>query len=207
MDRTTWRDWVRAAEDAFDALPADKPRFLVGSSMGSLVSLDIAARRPDDVAGLVLMASALSFFADGNFVAAAAQRTQIWRAKPFLRKTKGSDIADDEARAVHPCLPFLPIKGIGELRAMQRHVDEILPRVRSPLCLFHGAHDHTIPPSASERVAQRASSLRVEHHVLRDSFHVIGIDVDRDQICDVAASFVRELVQPAGAARRRRDAA
>ncbi len=193
LNRTSWQDWTRAAADAFEALPTDRPRLLVASSMGALVALHLAARR-DDVAGLVLLAPALRFFREGRLAAAAASRG-LWRAVPYVEKKSGSDVADDESRKVNPCLPFLPLKGIAEMAELQRVVEGELSSVRAPACLFHGAQDHTIPPEASEVVAQRVSSARVERHILRDSFHVLGIDIDRDQVCALAQSFTHELVR------------
>lgn len=191
LNKTTWRQWLRAGLDAFDALPSDKPRFVVGCSMGALVALLIAAER--DVAGVIALAPALRFFKDGQLAAAVAGRG-LWRAVPYLKKTGGSDIADDEARHTNPCMPYLPLRGIYELSQMQRAALDVLPSVSAPLCAIHGGHDHTIPRVSSEILCRSVSSARVEHHVLRDSFHVVGIDVDRDQVDDIGASFVSETL-------------
>jgi carboxylesterase len=197
LDRTTWQDWARAGEEAFWQLPADVPRFVVGSSMGALVALLIAAHRPDEVAGLVLLAPALRYFREGRLAALASQRG-IWRLKSAVSKEReGGDVGDEEARRKNPSYAVLPIRGIGELGLMQAVVERELSRVRAPLCVLHGAQDHTIPLVASEIVARKVSSRRVEHHVLRDSWHVIGIDVDRDQIFDLASSFVDEIIEAA----------
>ena len=193
LNRTSWRQWMQAGLDAFDALPKDKPRFVAGCSMGALVALLIASER--DVAGVIALAPALRFFRDGQLAAAAAARG-LWRAVPYVKKTHGSDIADDEARRINPCLPYLPLRGIYEVSEMQKAVAAALPRVRAPLCAIHGGHDHTVPRAASELVCRGVSSARVEHHVLRDSFHVVGIDVDRDQVDDISVSFVHEAAAP-----------
>ena len=202
-NRTTWRDWERGALDAFDALSADAspavPRVVAGSSMGALVALRLAIARPAEIAALVLLAPAFRFYAEGRFAAAASARG-LWRLMPYVNKDRGSDVADDDGRRLNPCLTVLPLRGIGELAEMQRAVARDLARVRAPVCVFHGAQDHTIPPAASEEIARGVSSARVEHHVLRDSFHVIGIDVDRDQVGALAASFVDEALRTAPAA-------
>jgi carboxylesterase len=123
-----------------------------------------------------------------------ASRRGLWRLMKAVPKERdgGGDIHDDEARRKNPSYAVLPLRGVGELGALQLVVDRELPQVRAPLCILHGAQDHTIPPLASEIVARRVRSPRVERHVLRDSYHVVGIDVDRDQVCDLAASFIDE---------------
>lgn len=194
LDRTRWQEWASAGEEAFLRLPADKPRVLVGASMGGLVCLHLAARHPRDVAALVLLSPALRYFKEGRLAAAAAQRG-LWRVKNAVAKGReGGDIADPEGRRLNPSYAVLPLRGVGELGLMQDAVEAELGDVKAPVCVLHGARDHTIPPMASEIVARKVSSRHVEHHVLRDSWHVIGVDVDRDQVCDTAASFVDEVL-------------
>lgn len=194
LSHTSWQDWHRAGDAAFDRLPKDQPRILVGSSMGALVALLIAARRPSEVHGLVLLAPALRLFADGRVVAALAARG-LWRLKDHIVKEReGGDIADESARRMSLSYPVLPLRGIGELGLFQQVVEAELAHVTAPLCLLHGVQDHTIPPLASEIVARKVSSAHVERHLLRDSWHVIGVDVERDQVCAIASSFVEELL-------------
>jgi carboxylesterase len=195
LHRTSWQDWQRAGEAAFDVLPRDQPRILVGSSMGALVALLIAARRPDDVQGLVLLAPALRLFLPGRFGAALAARG-LWRLKAHVvKELEGGDISDDVARKMSKSYGVLPLRGVGELGLLQGVVEAELHNVRAPVCLVHGAQDHTIPPQASEIVAAKVSSARVERHVLRDSFHVVGVDVERDQVCAIATHFVSEILR------------
>jgi carboxylesterase len=194
LHRTSWQDWHASADAAFSQMATDKPRILVGSSMGALVSLLIAARRPSEVAGLVLLAPALRFYADGKIGAALASRG-LWRLKNHIVKEReGGDIRDESARKMAKSYPVLPMRGVGELGLLQGVVERELHKVTAPLCVLHGAQDHTIPPLASEIVASKVSSKHIERHVLRDSWHVIGVDVDRDQVCDVSQSFVREIL-------------
>jgi carboxylesterase len=189
LSRTSWRDWVRASDDEFAALPPG-PRVLVGSSMGALLMLRLAASFPDRVSAVVLLAPALRYFADGAIAGRLARRG-LWRLYPMMQKAEsGGDLRDAEGQANNPCYPRLATRGIGELQALQREVEPMLPLVRAPLCVFHGAQDHTIPKEASAVIAERVSSLVVEHHVLRDSFHVLGLDVDRDVIAMHTCRFV-----------------
>lgn len=194
LQRTSWQDWHRAGDDAFALLPKDQPRILIGSSMGALVALMIAARRPNEVDGLVLLAPALRFFAEGRAAAALAARG-LWRVKAHVvKERKGGDIADKDARQMSKSYAVLPLRGVGELGLFQQAVEVELSRVTAPVCVMHGMNDHTIPLLASEIVAGQVSSAHVERHLLRDSWHVIGVDVDRDQVCALASSFVEELL-------------
>lgn len=197
LARTSWHEWQDAALAAWDALPAGAPKIAVGCSMGALLALRLAVLR-SDVAAAVLLAPALSFFADGE-AAARASLAGLWRLKPFADKEQaGGDIADPAARAANPTYPVIPLRSLGQVKLLQRQVREALPRVRAPLCIFHGAQDHTIPPAAAAEIAAGVASPYVEHHRLLDSCHVIGLDVDRERIAALTRSFLtRALGWPA----------
>src|SRR5690606_21926504 len=91
-------DWLDCAYDAFDALPARRPRLIVGSSMGCLLGLLLAAERPHDVDALVLLAPALVAHPSGELGLALASRG-LSRLTPSIPKAeKGGDIEDAEAR-------------------------------------------------------------------------------------------------------------
>jgi len=57
-------DWAADADDAINAL-TDGPQVLVGSSMGGWISLILASKMPDKIAGLVGIAAAPDFTEDG----------------------------------------------------------------------------------------------------------------------------------------------
>lgn len=205
LDETPWSAWTRAAEEALLRTPRNAPCLLVGSSMGGLVALHLAAMHPDLVAGLILMAPALRFFPDGRAIAAAAQGG-LWRIRRAIPKERrGGDACSPEARAMNPSYQELPLRGIGEVALLQAVVRQRLHLVRAPTCVFHGAQDHTIPAVASEIVCRSVSSARVEHHVLRDSWHLIGIDVDRDSVCALAVSFAQSVIHGHATAQPRHE--
>src|SRR5687768_898804 len=59
LDATTWRDWAAAVDEAFDALRARCRRVaVVGQSLGGLLSLYLASRRPE-VAAVASLAAPL----------------------------------------------------------------------------------------------------------------------------------------------------
>jgi carboxylesterase len=193
LNQIEWRAWVDDVRERFVALP--KPRVLVGSSMGALLSLLVAADAGDaDLKALVLLSPALKFFPQGR-VAGALARAGAWRLRPVVPKeNKGGDIFDEHGRDMNPTYPVLPIRGVGQVHALQSEVLRVLPRITAPLCVFHGAQDHTVDPVSAEIICARVSSPFSERHVLRDSFHVIGLDVDRDVIAERAAAFVARFV-------------
>lgn len=195
-------DWLEHARAAFDALPRDRPRFLVGSSMGCLLSLVLAAERPHEVDGLVLLAPALVAHPTGELALALAARG-LSRVAPAIPKAQaGGDIADPEARERNPGYPDLPVEGMGALEALRRRARKELGRVRAPTLVAHGALDRTMAPSSADLVVRHIRAPRVERYLFARSRHVIGIDVERDELCDIITRFVRERLEENDARRR-----
>src|SRR5262249_31191155 len=102
LDATTWSDWARAVELAFDTLATRCRRVaVVGQSLGGLLALHLAAHRRD-VAGVAALATPLWLDGLGGRVAAWVERGGLrWiRAIP---KLYGSDCRDPHVRRENPC--------------------------------------------------------------------------------------------------------
>ncbi len=195
--------WCRAAEDAFDALDAldppaavndvnpsvvgPRPRFIVGSSMGGLLALHLCLHRR--VTATTLLAPALRFF-DAATVGIVFLGAGLWRARPFVPKEgPGGDVGASDAQRLNPTYKTMPTRGMVELMRLQWRIERQLSAVTTPLCVMHGDKDHTIPPASSRIIAARVSSPEVEHHRLRHTQHLVGLDVERDLVCRLSEAF------------------
>ena len=87
LKASTWQDWYRSVDDAFEALAAEcKQVFVAGLSMGALLCLLLAAHKKERLAGMSLLSP--TFFYDGWNIPKWRQRlllpliiyTQIGRA-------------------------------------------------------------------------------------------------------------------------------
>jgi len=96
-------------------------------------------------------------------------------------------------RLKNPCMSMLPLSAVGELEALARHVDRILPGVVAPALVLAGGRDHTVALSGARRLARRIGSGPAKLVVLRDSYHLLGIDVERDLCADEIAAFFETI--------------
>ena len=87
---------------------------------------------------------------------------------------------------------------MGELQALAQRVDRILPGVATPALVIAGGRDHTVRLSGSRRIASRIGSAPARLLVLEDSFHLVGIDVERDLLADEVARFFASVPVPGG---------
>jgi carboxylesterase len=189
-----WTEWVGKAQRELARLEGARRTFVVGCSMGALVACALAHDHPAKVDGLVLLAPALELAAVGRLGARLARF-------PFTRnviipKRGGADVADLEMRRLNPCMDAVPLSALAELALLQRHVDRLLPGIAAPALVVHGARDHTVTLAGARRLARRIGSGPARLVVLPRSWHLVGIDVERDRVADEAARFLESLPLP-----------
>jgi carboxylesterase len=186
-----WTAWVAQAERDLARLAGARRTFLVGCSMGALVACALAHDHPERVDGLVLLAPALELAWQGRLGAALGRVPLLRRA--ILPKAAGSDVSDPEMRRRNPGLAGVPLGAVAELAALQRRVDRDLPGIAAPALVVAGGHDHTVTLGGARRVAARIGSGPAPLVVLRESWHLVGIDVERERCADEALRFVRSI--------------
>ena len=184
MNGTTFEDWYAALEAEFEKLRASTDAVVVGGlSMGACLAIQLAARHPQDVAGLVLVNPAV-----------ASTNKQLL-AVPFLKYVvKGMPaIGDDIKRAgvTEHAYPKTPLKALHTMVRAWKQVREELPKVTAPVLLFRSAEDHVVDPSSARIILGTVSSRDVTETVLQNSYHVATLDNDAPQIFEESADFVR----------------
>ena len=189
-----WPEWVGKARRDLARLEGARRTFIVGSSMGALVACVLAHERPDRVNGLVLLAPALQLRPMGTLGAL------LGRA-PFLRevvfpKRAGSDVGDPEMRRRNPCMDGVPVSAVRELELLEAHVDRLLPGVTAPAIVIQGREDHTVTVAGAQRLASRIGSGPAPVVILERSWHLVGIDVERDRCADAAVEFLLAIPLP-----------
>lgn len=196
LERSTWRDWYASAEAALSALRDGGRRRVVvlGFSMGSLLALRLAALRSGEIEGAIAISVPLELEPwqrqAVHVLARLSGHTWLRRTIGVFPKRDGVDVRVRREAEGSPSLTGFPYPALAELVGLQREVAELLPHVRVPLLLLHGRFDHTAKPEHSERVAQRVGSARVERKILPGSFHLVGVDVDRERVRTEVAEFV-----------------
>jgi pimeloyl-ACP methyl ester carboxylesterase len=141
-----------------DAAPA--PVTLIGSSLGGFVALNAAAKWPDRVRNVVLMAPALDFSSQG------------------LSGPGGADVNEWKRTGTLNVFHFaygrvLPVHY--ELYADARRHDLMEAQLAMPILIFQGRRDTAVDPVSVERWASRRPN--VELHLLDDD-HQLGKSLD-----------------------------
>ncbi|AKQ63170.1 Lipase LipU [Myxococcus hansupus] len=194
----TWRDWQAAAERALHALNRGRGVFVAGLSMGALLALGLAARNPEAVRALTLVAPAVRFRGPRMFLIRQLARTPVleW-THPWVAKT-GTDISDPEALAEAPVLPAFPVARLRDLCTLQTLAIPDAARVRCPTLVAVAEQDHVVDPEGGRWLARRltsAPSVRVLS--LRQGFHVIPRDTAGPLLAVEVGDFLTQQQQHA----------
>jgi carboxylesterase len=190
--RPAWEATVDGALDELLARHAGERVAICGLSMGALLALATASRRPADVGALALLSPAISLPTAATRLLGVAR----WLA-PLrdLRVAKGvSDIRDAGALAGHPgCDPF-PMSAFVAFDELRRLTRTIAHSVSQPTLIMHGERDRTCTLAGAEWLRHALGGQDVEMHVLRESGHVITVDAERQTVIEVVVDFLDRTI-------------
>lgn len=194
LARTRFADWRGAAERALGELyGAAGPVIIVGSSMGALLALDLAADLPERVAGIAVLGAPLRL--PWPYPSAALAVMARLGLPDFVVRKTGPDILDPEGRRTQVTYSEQPAHAGNDLRLAGRRIEGRLGLVRCPAFVAHGRHDHVSPVRNARRVYTGLGTVpwRKELLILARSYHIITRDVERALLAARLASFIERL--------------
>jgi carboxylesterase len=195
---TAWEDlgarrsdeWLGATEAAYEALRGRcEEVFLVGLSFGAALTLDLAARRPGEISGVVALAPFVMSKDPRRFLAPVIRL--VVQSLPGV----GNDIADPDMREI--VYDRVPLRAAASMLQYTGKVRSELGNVTSPLLIIHSRNDHTAHPANAELIHKSVSSADKRIEWLERSYHVITIDYDRDRVRDLTTDFIKERAKHA----------
>jgi carboxylesterase len=173
-----WADWRRGANEALDQLGAG-PTIVVGSSMGSLLALELAAERPRDVLALGVLACPIRLPTPFPSLA-----LRLWcgvGAPDFNLPKAGPDIRDPVQRSNQVTYEAQPCYAGNELRLAGERLLTRLADIHCPAFIAHGRRDHVCPVSNARLIYRRLATPAWEKQllILPRSYHIITRDIER----------------------------
>ncbi len=204
---STWRDWYSALEEAHDELLKQCDAVIVGGmSAGSMLSLRLAALRPEKIHGLMLFSP--TFWPNGwaipwhlNLFRLVQQK---WTARLFKFKARmPHGIKDDRLRnfildtvqSDASAIEDLFSRGGGlvyEFRRLVSNVKPLLGQIKQHALVFHPRHDDQ-SDLRNAMLLQRKLAGIVETCVLDDCYHMVTLDRQRPLVMERVKEFAARL--------------
>lgn len=186
LNRATWDDWQRTLETHLDTLLAENDAVVVaGLSLGGALVLRLAADRPDDVAGVVLVNAGI------------ATRRKDVLALPVLKWLVPSfpGIAGDikKAGVEESGYTRTPLKAAHSMMRGWKQLRADLPRVTAPILYFRSAEDHVVDDLSEQLVQRGVSSRDLTMRLLEDCYHVATLDNEAETIHSESADFIARV--------------
>ena len=204
---TNWKDWADSVDAAFDLLKKDCDQVYVGGlSMGAILSIELASRRHDNLAGLLLYAPTLTY--DGwsipwyAFFLKLAMKTPIGKHYRFVEK-EPFGIKYNRLRAriaaamasgnsADAGLLGTPAESVQELWRLVEVVKRRLNFIETPTLILH-ARDDDVSSLKNAEIIARALRGPAEICVLEDCYHLVTMDRQRDVVIDRSRQFIEAV--------------
>jgi carboxylesterase len=189
MIRCRWHDWLASVEDGWHILSGCCDQiYLMGLSMGGMLSLTLAARRP--VAGLVIMSTPHHLPSDPRlrFI------KQLSLIQPFMVMGGEPDYFEPEAFREHVSYPKNPTRAFGELSDLSAQLRAALPKITAPALLIYSKNDKAVTPQErhADLIYEGLGSTDKRLMWIENSSHVITCDAQRQTVFEAASEFVRQ---------------
>jgi carboxylesterase len=187
LSTRTWQEWARAAESGLATLRSRcQTVFLGGLSMGSLLTLYLAAHHPE-LAGAIVYSPAV-----------IVRNRLIWLtpvARYFLKTLRNStktDLVDPDAPGRTWSYEYYVVPAVYQVLRLQLEVRRLLPTLRVPLLIVYSPRDQMIHPSSAAYTYARAGSQDKQMMALERSGHALTVDVEWEQVAERTYKFILE---------------
>lgn len=214
---TRWEDWYQSVVDGANKLREHVDSlFVCGLSMGAVLALKYAAAHSSEINGVI--AYSVTFRYDGWSISPMSRFIAPWilpladmlgvcRHKMFdeeppygirnevLRTKIANKMHSGDSAAAG--LPGNPWPSLNEFLQLSRNVRSQLHLIHAPCLLLHAADDDLSHRRNAELVRDGVSGP-VELVLLHNSYHMITIDNDRQELFDRSIAFANRYDKACG---------
>jgi carboxylesterase len=206
LRRSTWREWYDSVEAAHDLLREHCDIIVAGGlSMGAMLALHLARRRPDGVHGLLLFAPTLKL--DGWSMPWYSKLLPYLRPFPVrlefdLAEREPYGLKDERVRALvvssmqcgdgQAGVFSTPMRSFANFNALVAVVKRELAKVRQPALLVHPRDDDMASLNNTQYLLAHLGGL-ADALILDDSYHMVTLDQQRHIVVERVQRFVAWL--------------
>ncbi len=209
----SWTDWVDAATESVSELLVDgEPAILGGLCSGAMLALAVADRLPRaPLRGLALLSPLVAYNGWGlpwwyrlrhvAYGLGISRWFSMSEREPFglknerMRQWVRAQMSQGEATPVGPA--SVPLSVVRQSERLSRHSRRLLAEQRRPLLAVHAREDEICRLDTVQAMFAQPSAGPARLEVLENSYHMVSVDNDRQQVAELIADFAAKL-RPAG---------
>jgi carboxylesterase len=194
MIRSRYADWMASVEDGYQLLHGiTESIFLVGLSMGGVLSLLMSTRLAPPVKGVIAMSTPSRLPSD--YPIWLLQLISIFiKYRPKSNEEPGSGWFDRTAYQDHVSYSQNPIRSVAELKKLILEMRAALPKVNVPVLLMHSKDDTYVLPENIERIYDGLTNASDKTKLyITGSGHVLPRDASREQVFKSAIDFIQRI--------------
>jgi len=182
--RMRWQDWLVSIEDGLNQLSSHCDSiFIVGLSMGGVLSLVSAARYP--LTGAVMISTPYEMASDWRMNFARPLSVIVPRVKKGV-----PDTADKSTLDWHKDYPFYPTRAVAEFLELLKIMRSSLKDIHIPLILISSSRDRLVQQSGIDKMLSQIQSVEKKHILLHKSGHIMTEDIEKDVVFSEVYNFI-----------------
>lgn len=211
--QTRWQDWYESVEQAADFLSEKVDNlFVAGLSMGALLSLKLAADRPEQIKSVGVYG--VTFHYDGwsipfwakhsFFLLKWLKKLNLFQKRIFIEQppyglkderirsqVSESMLSGDSAAAG---LAGNPLPALAEMQFLVKQVKQQLPQVQAPCLIMHASNDDIANINTNAKLVQQKVTGASKLIPLDESYHLITIDRERRKVINETIEFFNQAI-------------
>ena len=199
-----YQDWLEFSYKRFEELSNKYDEvFLSGLCLGAVLAIAVAQEYPDKVSGVIALSTTL--FLDGwrlpwySFMLPLGLATLIRFYYTYpecdphgIKNLKTRNIVKKLLQKGDVGMNDFPMTCIFELFKLSRFVrnKKLMKKVIAPLLFIHSKEDDLTSPKGSQVVYDAVSSTDKTMIILKDSYHMVLYDNEKDYVFEQAGGFL-----------------
>jgi carboxylesterase len=196
LEQTTSHQWLTAIDHGIDQLQRTCSHiFLIGNSLGGVLTLAVAARRGQDLAGIVTISTPVS----ATMLIGILEDPAV--PDRFLRPDIAEVLCSDPRVGTFQ-YPQQSKKVLAEAYEVFKQNQAMLSEIHVPLLVIISLKDRVVPLENAHHLINHVTSTDTTLITLHDSAHLSTLDYDNERVQVACASFIERVLRGPGTGHR-----